>query len=56
MADPGPNSSRFRALQRLCTDQAAFTTNETTRNTLLGMAAEYRKQAERLERERREPD
>ncbi len=51
MADAGRNLSQLRALQRLCTEQAALTRNEDTRSTLLGMAAEYRQQAERLERE-----
>jgi hypothetical protein len=51
MADTGPNPSHLRALQRLCTEQAALATNEATRSTLPGMAAEYRQQAERLERE-----
>jgi hypothetical protein len=49
MADAGPHSSHFRALQRLCTEQAALATNEDTRNTLLAMAAEYRHRAEALE-------
>jgi hypothetical protein len=56
MADADPNSSHLRALQRLCTEQAALTTNQDTRSTLLGMAAEYRQQAERLEREQPKRD
>ena len=53
MANAGPNLSHLRALQRLCTDQAALATDQDTRSTLLGMAAEYRQQAERLERAER---
>jgi hypothetical protein len=56
MVDAGSNLSHLRALQRLCTEQAALTTNEDTRSTLLSMAAEYRQQAERLEREQPERD
>jgi hypothetical protein len=54
MADARPNRDYFQALQRLCTDQAACTTNEATRSKLLGWAAPYRQQAERLEREQPE--
>ena len=50
MPDARPNPSHFRALQRLCTEQAALTANEDTRSKLLDMAAEYREQAEQLER------
>jgi hypothetical protein len=42
----------YRSLELICNEQAALTTNPTTRGTLLAMAAEYRTQAERLERER----
>jgi hypothetical protein len=56
MADTDPNPSHLRALQRLCTEQAALATNEDTRSTLLGMAAAYRQQAERLERDQPERD
>jgi hypothetical protein len=56
MANAGPNPSHLRALQRLCTEQAAPTTNQDTRSTLLGMAAAYRQQAERLERDQPERD
>jgi hypothetical protein len=51
MARAGPNPSHLRALQRLCTEQAALAIDEVTRRTLLGMAAAYRHQAERRERE-----
>jgi hypothetical protein len=43
-------------VQRLCTEQAALTTDEVTRSTLLGMAAAYRQQAERLERDQPEQE
>ena len=56
MADAGPNPSDFRALELLCRQQAALATDEATRSTLLGMAAEYRQQAERLERDQPERD
>jgi hypothetical protein len=56
MADADQNLSQLRALQRLCTEQAALATNEDTRSELLGMAAKYRQQAERLEREQPERD
>ena len=54
MADAGPNPSHLRAL-RLCHDQAALAIDEVTRSTLLGLAAAYRQQAERLELEQPEP-
>ena len=50
------NASHFRALERLCTEQAALTTDGRTRGELLAMAAEHRKQAEQLEREQPESD
>jgi hypothetical protein len=51
MGNTGPNSDRFRALELLCNEQAKLATNDVTRGALRAMADEYRKQAERLERQ-----
>jgi hypothetical protein len=52
LSEPFSSSSALR----LCTEQAALATDEDTRSTLLGMAAEYRQQAERPERDQPERD
>jgi hypothetical protein len=48
MPDDRPHLD-YRMLAHLCDQQAALTTNETTRDQLKKMAVEYRKIAERQE-------
>jgi hypothetical protein len=49
--DDSPTSFSYRSLERLCRKQAALASTKETRVALEAMAAEYRKQAERLENE-----